>query len=214
MCALLVETNAWLERSVMDMASQQHDGTPEDEPSDLSKGEIFEVLRNQRRRFVLHYLKQIEGSVELGDLAQQVAAWEYETTTDAVSSAQRKRVYTTLQQTHLPKMDEAGILTFDADEGVINSTDRTHDLVVYLEIVPDREFSWRELYLSLGAISCALVATLWLEIYPFTLVSDLTWAGVIAVTITATAIAHIYHERQMRVGHGDQPPELSYSADD
>ncbi|RQG93286.1 hypothetical protein EA462_01090 [Natrarchaeobius halalkaliphilus] len=180
----------------------------------LPKGEIFEVLRNQRRRYVLHYLKQDDRPVELGDLAQQVAAWEYETTLEDVTPEQRKRVYTTLQQTHLPRMDEAGILTFDSDDGVIAGTDRTRDISVYLEIVPSHEFAWRELYLSLGAISCALVAALWLEIYPLTLLSALTWTGIVAVTITATAVAHIYHERHMRLGHGEQPPELSFRTDD
>ncbi|AXR78933.1 DUF7344 domain-containing protein [Natrarchaeobaculum sulfurireducens] len=183
------------------------------DPPELTKGDVFEVLRNQRRRYVLHYLKRDDRPVELGDLAQQVAAWEYETTTEEVTSAQRKRVYTTLQQTHLPKMDEVGILTFDSDHGVIQATDRTHDISVYLEIVPGHEFAWRELYLSLGAISCALAAALWLEIDPFTALSDLTWMGIVAVTFTATAAAHIYYERHMRLGHGDEPPELSYGSD-
>ncbi|WP_120245250.1 DUF7344 domain-containing protein [Halopiger aswanensis] len=186
----------------------------ETESPTLSKGEIFELLRNQRRRYVLHFLKQDGRPVELGDLAQQVAAWEYETTPDRVTPEQRKRVYTTLQQTHLPKMDKADILTFDSDRGVIESTDRTRDISVYLEIVPGHEFAWRELYLSLGAISCALVAALWLEIYPLTVLSGLTWAGVIAVTVTVTAIAQIYYERNMRLGASEQPPELSYRADD
>ncbi|WP_459810318.1 DUF7344 domain-containing protein [Halopiger thermotolerans] len=180
----------------------------------LSKGEIFDLLRNQRRRYVLHFLKQDGRPVELGDLAQQVAAWEYETTLDRVTPEQRKRVYTTLQQTHLPKMDKADILAFDSDRGVIEATERTRDISVYLEIVPGHEFAWRELYLSLGAISCALVAALWLEIYPLTLVSNLAWAGVIAVTVTATAVAQLYYERNMRLGASEQPPELSYRADD
>ena len=200
------------------MALRQQEAATENvattDSPELSKGDVFEVLRNQRRRYVLHYLKGDDGPVELGDLAQQVAAWEYETTTEEVTPAQRKRVYTTLQQTHLPKMDEVGILTFDSDHGVIESTNRTHDISVYLEIVPGHEFAWRELYLSLGAISCALVAALWLEIYPFTALSDLTWTGIVAVTVTATAIAHIYHERNMRLGHGDQPPELSFGSED
>ena len=187
-----------------------HDAT--DEP--LSKGEIFELLRNQRRRYVLQYLKQDDRPVELGDLAQQIAAWEYETTLEGVTPEQRKRVYTTLQQTHLSKMDSAGILSFDSDRGVIEATDRTRDISVYLEIVPGREFAWRELYLSLGAISCALVAALWLGIYPLTLLADLIWLAIIAGTFTLTAVAHIYHERNMRLGHGDQPPELSYGVDD
>ena len=118
---------------------------PDQTPTDyLSKGEVFEVLRNQRRRFVLQYLKQDDRPVELGDLAQQVAAWEYETTLDAVTPEQRKRVYTTLQQTHLPKMDESGILEFDSDAGVIEATDRTRDISVYLEIVPGHEFDGTE----------------------------------------------------------------------
>lgn len=188
---------------------------PEHGTSDnLSKGEVFEVLRNQRRRYVLQYLKQDERPIELGDLAQQVAAWEYETNLDGVTPEQRKRVYTTLQQTHLPKMDEAGILRFDSDSGVIESTARTRDISVYLEIVPGHEFAWRELYLSLGAVSCALVAALWGGIYPFSTVPTLAWMALIALTFTFTAVVHVYHERNMRLGYGDHPPELSYGNDE
>ena len=176
----------------------------------LKKGDIFEVLRNQRRRYALHYLKQVEEPVELGDLAQQVAAWEYETTPEEVTPEQRKRVYTTLQQTHLPKMDEVGILAFDSDAGIISPTDKTAQISIYLEIVPGSEVAWREVYLSIGAVSCALVAAVWLEIYPMTLLPDLAWAGVIAGAITLTAAFHIVHERNMRLGHGEQPPEMSY----
>lgn len=184
-----------------------------DSGDSLSKGEVFEVLRNQRRRYVLQYLQQDSRPVELGDLAQQVAAWEYETTLEEVTPEQRKRVYTTLQQTHLPKMDKSGILEFDSDDGVIEATDRAQDISIYLEIVPGHEFAWRELYLSLGAISGALVAALWLEIYPLTIFSDLAWLGITAATFTLTAIVHSYYERNMRLGHGDQPPELSYGSD-
>ena len=180
----------------------------------LSKGEIFEVLRNQRRRYVLQYLKQDDRAVELGDLAQQVAAWEYETTLEEVTPEQRKRVYTTLQQTHLPKMDTVGILSFDSDTGLVEATTKTRDISVYLEIVPGHEFAWRELYLSLGAISCALVAALWGEVYPFILLPTLAWTMIIAATFTLTAAIHIIYERNMRLGYGEQPPELSYGADD
>jgi len=180
----------------------------------LSKTEIFDVLRNQRRRFVLQYLKRNETPVELGELATQVAAWEYDTTTDGVTSAQRKRVYTTLQQTHLPKMDEVGIVAYDADEGTIERTDATAELTVYLEIVPGNEFAWRELYLSLGAVSCALVAALWGDVYPLTAISDLAWATVISAVVTAAAVAHLYHERHMRLGEQEVPPEIDYDADE
>jgi hypothetical protein len=179
-----------------------------EESAELTKGEIFDVLRNQRRRFVLQYLKYADGPVELGDLATQVAAWEYETTTDEVSSEQRKRVYTTLQQTHLEKMHDAGIVAYDADAGLISATDQTDDLNVYLEIVPGREFAWREYYLALGGVSCALVAVLYFEVFPFTAVADVVWAGVIAGVLTLSAVIHIYRERDMRLGSAEQPPEF------
>ncbi len=184
--------------------------TADHDVDDLSSGEAFELLCNQRRRYVLHYLKRDDQPVELGTLAQHVAAWEYETTPEEVTSEQRKRVYTTLQQTHLPKLDETGILEFDDETGIVRGTDRTHELNVYLEVVPGNEIAWHEVYLAIGAVSCALVAALWVEVYPLTLLSTLGWAVVIALTLTITALAHAYHERGMRLGHGDRPPELRY----
>jgi hypothetical protein len=163
----------------------------------LSKGEIFDVLQNERRRYVLQYLRMNGGPVELGDLASDVAAKEYGCSAEEVTSAQRKRVYTTLQQTHLPRMDEAGIVEYDADDGVITTTSHTNELTVYLEIVPGSEFPWREYYLSLGAISLAVVAILWVGIYPFTLVPPLVWATVMAVVLTISAGYHTYVGREI-----------------
>ena len=175
---------------------------------DLSKGEIFEVLQNKRRRFVLQYLRRNGGPVELGDLATQVASWEYETPCDDISQKQRKRVYTTLQQTHLPKMKEAGIVAYDSDRGVIGTTPQTEDLTVYLEIVPGSEFPWREYYLSVGAVSLAVFATLWVGIYPFTAISTLVWATLFAVVLTVSAAYHTFLGREMTLAEYDSLPDF------
>ncbi|MFC7021339.1 MULTISPECIES: DUF7344 domain-containing protein [Haloarcula] len=163
----------------------------------LSKGEIFDVLQNERRRYVLQYLRTNGGPVELGNLASDVAAKEYDCVPAEVSSAQRKRVYTTLQQTHLPRMHDAGIVEYDSENGVIDTTSHTNELTVYLEIVPGGEFPWREYYLSLGAISLAVVAILWVGIYPFTLVPPLVWATVMALVLTGSAAYHTYVAREV-----------------
>jgi len=173
----------------------------------LSKGEIFDVLQNQRRRYVLEYLKRYDEPVELSDLAMQVAAWEYQTTVDEVTNEQKKRVYTTLQQTHLDRMEEAGIVDYDADENVITRTPHTDELTVYLEIVPGSEFPWREFYLSLGSISCAIVAALWTGLYPLTLLSGLEWATVFAATFTAAAAYHVYSGADMQLGGEEYVPD-------
>jgi hypothetical protein len=173
----------------------------------LSKGEIFDVLQNQRRRYVLQYLERVDEPVALSDLAVQVAAWEYQTTVEEVTNDQKKRVYTTLQQTHLDRMEEAGIVEYDAEENLIRRTPHTEELTVYLEIVPDKEFPWREYYLSLGAISCAVVAALWTGLFPLTLLEPLEWATVIAVTFTASAAYHTYSGADMTLGEDELPPD-------
>jgi len=171
----------------------------------LSKGEIFGVLQNRRRRYVLQYLKRFGGPVGLGELATQVAAWEYRTPTEEVGADQRKRVYTTLQQTHLGKMADAGIIEYDDDEGVVDATPYAEDLTVYLEIVPGGEFPWREYYLSIGAISLAVVAALWAGLYPVTLLSGLQWAAAVAVTVTVSAAYHTYRGADTRLGDEEFP---------
>jgi len=163
----------------------------------LSKGEIFDVLQNERRRHVLQYLRRHGGPVDLGELASHVASAEYDCPTGDVSSTQRKRVYTTLQQSHLPQMNDAGIVAYDAEAGVITTTPQTEELTVYLEIVPEGEFPWREFYLSFGAVSLAVVTVLWAGIYPFTLMPPLVWATVMAVVLTAAALYQVVAAREL-----------------
>ena len=177
--------------------SQQVEPPADEEETELSNGEIFDVLHNERRRNVLQYLRQNGGPVSLGDLSSHVAAAEYDCAFDEVSSAQRKRVYTTLQQSHLPRMAKAGIIEYDDDTGVIRTTPQTEELTVYLEIVPGREFPWREYYLSLGAITLAVVTVLWVGIYPFTLISPLIWATLMATLLTASALYHTLVAREV-----------------
>lgn len=174
---------------------------------DLSKGEIFEVLQNKRRRFVLQYLRRHGGPVDLGDLATEVASLEYETVCEDISKKQRKRVYTTLQQTHLPRMHDVGIVDYDSEDGTIDTTPHTDDLTVYLEIVPGSEFPWREYYLSIGAVSLAIMATLWVGVYPFTAVPALVWATVFAVVLTVSAAYQTWLGREMTLSEYELPSE-------
>ncbi|WP_139328873.1 DUF7344 domain-containing protein [Haladaptatus litoreus] len=46
----------------------------EDSGDSLSRDELFHVLRNQRRRYALHYLKRHDEVVTIGEIADQVTA--------------------------------------------------------------------------------------------------------------------------------------------
>ncbi|WP_276301485.1 DUF7344 domain-containing protein [Halorussus lipolyticus] len=173
---------------------------------ELSQDEVFEVLKSPRRRYALYYLRQEGGETELSDLTEQVAAWENETTPAGLSTEQRKRVYISLYQTHLPKLDEADIVEYDRDEGVVRLGDRASDLDIYLGDVSRDEFPWDRYYLGLVAASSLLVAAVWLDVYPFGLIPGLVLATLILVVFGVSAIVHYLKYR--RGGEVGTPPEL------
>lgn len=99
---------------------------------DLGLDTVFDALRNARRRRVLRYLHEQNGRVTLSDLAEHIAAIENDTTPEALDSQQRKRVYVGLYQSHLPKLDSMGVLTFDRQRGHIERTPAASQLDEYL----------------------------------------------------------------------------------
>lgn len=97
-------------------------------PLDLA----FEILKNERRRMVLEELSAADGKLTLSDLSETIAARENDKTVTEISSAERKRVYVSLYQSHLPKMDKAGVLNFNKDRGVIEAGPHVDLLETYL----------------------------------------------------------------------------------
>ncbi|MFC7157899.1 hypothetical protein ACFQPA_21420 [Halomarina halobia] len=98
---------------------------------------VFEILKNRRRRDILQYLWEHDGSANIGELAEHIAAMENGIEVNALSSAQRKRVYIGLYQCHLPKMDDAGIVDFDKHRGTIELREVAEQLTPYLTVQTD-----------------------------------------------------------------------------
>jgi hypothetical protein len=181
-----------------------------DGPSEsLSRDDVFELLSNERRRYVLHHLKQRDKAVELGTLSEHVAAWENETPVEEISATERKRVYTSLQQFHLPKMEKRQVVEFDQRDGTVDLSDRAGDLDVYLEVVEGGDIPWSQYYLGLGAVNLALVTAALVNAYPFALIPIGNWAVFSITTFLVSAIVHTYvSHSEMRLGRNDRPPEL------
>jgi hypothetical protein len=114
-----------------------------DDDASLSKDELFHILQNRRRRDVLWYLRGTEGSVRMRDIAEQVAAWENDTTVQALMSDQRQRVYIALYQEHLPKLDEDGVIDYNKSRGIVERNDVADQFDPYLtnEIVEEQAVS-------------------------------------------------------------------------
>lgn len=174
----------------------------------ISDDELFEVLSNRRRRYTVHALEETNGAAEIGDVAEQVAAWEYDVDIDEVSYEERKRVYTALQQSHLPMMDDAGIVKFNKDRGLVEPTESLNDIEVYMEVVQGNEIPWSVYYLGLSGVAATLTAAVWLDAWPFAIFPDVAWMTALTAMFAVSAVAHTYYARGQRIGETDKPPEL------
>lgn len=169
---------------------------------------VFFVLSNQRRRLVVHALKQKDAAeIDIGGLARQISAWENDIPSAEVDYTERKSVYTSLQQLHLPKMDEAGIVEFDNNRGVVTSTDKIEEFSVYLDVVSEKDIPWHGYYLGLGCIGASLLLALALDAAPFTQLPDLAWIAFLVVALLVSALVHTYSARRRRLGRATDRPE-------
>jgi len=181
------------------------DGTAAD--AGISHDDCFDLLSNHRRRYALHHLQRNSDETTLGELADRVAAWENDVETDDVTRDQRKRVYTSLQQVHLPRMDELGVVEFDGDKGVIRPGPAADDLDVYLELVGENDVPWSTLYLALALLDAGLIGAATLGVAPLAGIPPIGWVMFILTTFLVTSVAHQYfaHTR-MLLGRGEEPP--------
>lgn len=134
--------------------------------SGISLDTLYDILQNERRRLVLHYLVNVPNhEAVLGTLATQIAAWENEIPFSSVTSTLRKRTYNTLQQNHLPRMDEAGLVQYDRHRGTITLEVNPQRLDVFLSFLPRSGSVWTTGFLLSGFVLWLLLALNWIMVH-------------------------------------------------
>lgn len=128
----------------------------------LSRDEVYDILSNGRRRFVIYLLRDEGEPIPLSELSDRVAAWENDLPVDELTDQQIKRVYVSLYQTHIPKLEDSGIVEYDKDSGLVSLTSNVSSLDAYLPEEDQREIPWQTIYLALAVIGLAVygVATM------------------------------------------------------
>ena len=127
---------------------------------------IYDMLKNRRRRMVFYYLAHTRGGeASIGELAEQLAAWENDIPLDAVDSSARKRTYNTLQQHHLPKLDEAGLVDFDRARGQVTLLADSRQIDLFLNWFPKVEFSRITLLLVAGTVFWFAILATWIGVH-------------------------------------------------
>ncbi|TQQ82085.1 DUF7344 domain-containing protein [Halonotius roseus] len=154
--------------------------------------ELFDVLSNRRRRHVVYFLKHMTQPVEIGTLATQIAAWETDKPMAEVTRAERKRVYTSLQQVHLPKMDNVGLIRFEKPSSLIEPTPLLADVDLDSGSPDGGERPWHQYYALLSLTSIGVVGTATANIWPIRLVPMTAWFGTVVSLFFILACIHAY----------------------
>lgn len=117
---------------------------------------LLEVAQNKRRRRILQYLPAEDGAVEIGELAEYLAALEYDCPDAGPTSTQRKRMYVGIYQGHLPKMDDLGIVVFDKERGRVEPGPNARQATRFVERVTGDDPPWPYIYLALASLAGGL----------------------------------------------------------
>ncbi|MWV41692.1 hypothetical protein [Natrialba sp. INN-245] len=156
-------------------------------PNPLSEGEIFEILANGRRRETLRHLTETrDGAVTLSSLAIAIATAE--SGQSPPPPRVRESVWSSLHQTHLPKLDELGVVRYDSDSGIVTLCDQAREIYTHMEIFAWNGLSWSELYRGLGIGSLLAVLAVLLEA-PFVGSADPILAVSVSLAMFAAAAA-------------------------
>ena len=79
---------------------------------------IFELLEDERRRYVLYYLYEADGPVAVNELVEKVETWEDDPPRDSPDD-RLETIALDLKHTHLPKSAEVEFVQYDSEQGVV-----------------------------------------------------------------------------------------------
>lgn len=167
--------------------------TPQSQTSRLDPEEIHDVLRNDRRRLTLQYLKQCLEPVEVRELSEHVA--ELEVGESPPPRNIRQSVYNALNQTHLPKLDEAGLVEFDMDRKIVSLCEAAREIDIYMDVVTPLGISWDVYYRTLGVIALAMIVATDTDFTVFAGIDSLVFATVFLIVFTVSTFYQLWSMR-------------------
>lgn len=98
----------------------------------LELNHVYEALAHPRRRYLCYTLLE-DTEWSLTDLATKIAAWERNVAEHAVTTEQRDRVYVSPFHSHVPKLVDEGVVTFDETTETITAAEHAEQVLAALE---------------------------------------------------------------------------------
>lgn len=118
-----------------------------DSPAD---DDLFELLDNPRRRLLLYYLFVREGGIHLSDLSREIVAFEADEPLEDIPDEKITSVYVSLYQTHIPALENCGMVEYDDAERVVYLGERADEILPVLRDSRSRRRRWGTYYLAVA----------------------------------------------------------------
>lgn len=95
--------------------------------------ELFKVLSHPRRRFTLQYLQIVETPLPVDELTTELGLWEDQRTGVDESRGERLATKISLIHNHLPRMADAGVISYDTTRQTVMLADGADEVDAHLQ---------------------------------------------------------------------------------
>jgi hypothetical protein len=159
----------------------------------MTECQIHGILANERRRGVIERLDASPGTVTVRDLSEAIAAAE--TGESPPPARVRESVYTSLHQTHLPKLHDVGVVEYDRDRSMVHLQPSVREIDRHMDVLNGLGITWGEYYRSLGVFGLVLVIAS-LTGLPFVdVIAPLLWASGTLVAFAVSGAIQLWDDR-------------------
>ncbi|SDK91651.1 MULTISPECIES: DUF7344 domain-containing protein [Natronorubrum] len=152
----------------------------------LAESEVFHILGNDRRRAIVQLLAEEAGQVDVSDIASEIAANETDTT--PVPNNLYKSVYVSLQQTHLPQLQEDAVIEYDSDAKTIQRGPNFDDVLQYIDGHGETESTALRFHFAVCLLGLAVIAFAGLGIPLLSSVDPVLSSVVVLLAVAASSL--------------------------
>jgi len=92
-------------------------------PINVNRSLISDILGDDQRRRVLILLSESGGESTIEDLAERIASLENKKPIGMLSSSEKEDIHLMLYQIHLPKLEDADLISFNKNDGDVRLTE-------------------------------------------------------------------------------------------
>jgi DNA-binding transcriptional ArsR family regulator len=146
--------------------------------------EYFSILSNERRRLAIRTLTELE-EVSVSDLSESVASVEYGKDPQKLSSDERKRVYTSMRQVHIPRLEQCGVVRYDGNK--VEPTKKNDELAQYIHELEEnqgRALEWLFAF-AMGSVVLAAVVSILFFWVGVRVIGNLLLATTLLIVVTS-----------------------------